>query len=93
MMPALPPDKCTVLQVDPVNRNAIGGSFGVPKTHSRDRSWRRQPSAHWLKRWLLGDFEIKGTEGPHTKHEVEHPFIFVYVMETELDPSLFSALQ
>ena len=33
-----------------------------------------QPPARPFKRWLLADLEVKGTQGPHSKHEVEHPW-------------------
>jgi hypothetical protein len=33
-----------------------------------------QPPVHPLKRWLLADLAIKGTQGPHTKHRIEHPW-------------------
>ena len=45
----------------------------MPKTRVIDPA-AGQPPAHPLKRWLLADFEIKGTQGPHTKHEIEHPW-------------------
>ena len=45
----------------------------MPKTRVID-SGAGQPSADSLKSWLLADLEIKGTEGPHTKHEIEHPW-------------------
>jgi hypothetical protein len=45
----------------------------VPKTRVIDPG-AGQPPVHPLKRWLLADLEIKGTQGPHTKHEIEHPW-------------------
>jgi hypothetical protein len=45
----------------------------VPKTRVIDPGAGQLP-AHPLKRWLLAGFEIKGTQGPHTKHEIEHPW-------------------
>jgi hypothetical protein len=45
----------------------------VPKARVIDTG-AGQPPAHPLKRWLLADLEIKGTQGPHTKHENEHPW-------------------
>ena len=45
----------------------------MPKTRVIDPG-AGQPPAHPFERWLLADLEIKGTQGPHTKHEVEHPW-------------------
>ena len=45
----------------------------MPKTRVIDPDAGQLP-AHPLKRWLLADFEIKGTQGPHIQHEIEHPW-------------------
>jgi hypothetical protein len=45
----------------------------VPKTRVIDPG-AGEPPAHPFKRWLLADLEIKGTQGPHSKHEAEHPW-------------------
>jgi hypothetical protein len=45
----------------------------VPKTAVIDRG-AGQPPAHPFKRWLFADLEVKGTQGPHTKQEIEHPW-------------------
>ena len=49
------------------------GFVVVPKTRVIN-SEAGEPSAHPFKRWLLADLEIKGTQGPHSKHEAEHPW-------------------
>jgi hypothetical protein len=45
----------------------------VPKTRVIDPG-AGEPPANLFKRWLLADLEIKGTQGPHSKHEAEHPW-------------------
>ena len=45
----------------------------MPKTRVIDPG-AGEPPAHPFKRWLLADLEIKGTQGPHSKHEAEHPW-------------------
>ena len=45
----------------------------MPKTAVIDRR-AGQPPAHPFKRWLLADLEVKGTQGPHIKQEIEHPW-------------------
>jgi hypothetical protein len=45
----------------------------VPKTRVIDPG-AGEPPANPFKRWLLADLEIKGTQGPHSKHEAEHPW-------------------
>jgi hypothetical protein len=45
----------------------------VPKTRVIDPG-AGEPPPHPFKRWLLADLEIKGTQGPHSKHEAEHPW-------------------
>ena len=45
----------------------------MPKTRVIDPG-AGEPPPHPFKRWLLADLEIKGTQGPHSKHEAEHPW-------------------
>ena len=45
----------------------------MPKTSVIDPG-AGEPPAHPFKRWLLADLEIKGTQGPLSKHEAEHPW-------------------
>jgi hypothetical protein len=44
----------------------------MPKTVLMDRG--AAPPQHPFKQWLFADLEVKGTQGPHTKEKVQHPW-------------------
>jgi hypothetical protein len=62
--------------VRPSPGNLVEGILGhiIVASSNATQQTANPSTAHPFKRWLIADLEVKGTQGPHTKTEMEQPW-------------------